>query len=84
MINKNIWHSVANERAPIPKEKVSCFVSMFNEIIAYHGSIRAAVVAAGIGQSSYYKMVNHLKLSVCVAHRIADARTEMKVAQRAG
>lgn len=77
MINKTKWHSVANQRALIEKSKVKHFINVFKSVVDHYGSIRAAVEKAGIGQSSYYQMINNNALSVCVAHRIMDAFAEI-------
>lgn len=77
MVNKNKWHAVQNERARIEASKVKHFINVFKDVIKFHGSIRVAVEKAGIGQSSYYQMVNENILSICVAHRIMDAFKEI-------
>ena len=77
MINKNKWRSVENERTKIAPDKVKYFIYIFDLVVHHYGSIDKAVNSAGIGHGSYYKMVNESVLSVCVAHRIMDAYTEI-------
>jgi hypothetical protein len=77
VINKKKWHAVENERALIDKSKVKHFINVFKSVVDHYGSIRAAVEKTGIGQSSYYQMINNNILSVCVAHRIMDSFAEI-------